>query len=128
MIHSSNFIVKVTGRYFIPTLEDYLLEFNLNEYDCLTQNNRDRCEMVGCHYTQFLNIFNTDMDDINKNDVGYSYSKISTINTLSSTFGMVCGLAIVSMVPSYIIRSLVIMPLITILNIYCIRKATMLTQ
>ena len=74
LIHSSNFIVKVTGRYFIPTLEDYLLEFNLNEYDCLTQNNRDRCEMVGCHYTQFLNIFNTDMDDINKNDVGYSYN------------------------------------------------------
>lgn len=74
LIHSSNFIIKVTGRYFIPTLEDYLLEFNLNEYECLTQNNRDRCEMVGCHYTHFLNIFNTDIDDINKNDVGYSYN------------------------------------------------------
>lgn len=74
LIHSSNFIIKVTGRYFIPTLEDYLLEFNLNEYDSLTQNNRIRCEMVGCHYTQFLNIFNTDIDDIHKNVIGYSYT------------------------------------------------------
>ena len=74
LIHSSNFIIKVTGRYFIPTLEDYLLEFNLNEYDSLTQNNRIRCEMVGCHYTQFLNIFNADIDDIHKNVIGYSYA------------------------------------------------------
>jgi len=66
LIHSSNFIIKVTGRFFIPTLEDYLHEFNLNEYDSLTQNNRNRCEMVGCHYTNFLNIFNcSDTDKFN---------------------------------------------------------------
>jgi hypothetical protein len=66
LIQSSHFIIKVTGRYFIPTLEDYLHEFNLNEYECLTQNNRNRCEMVGCHYRNFLDIFNTNIDDINK--------------------------------------------------------------
>lgn len=74
LIHSSNFIIKVTGRYFIPTLEDYLHEFNLNEYECLTQNNINRCEMVGCHYTNFSNIFNINVDDINKNNNGYSYN------------------------------------------------------
>ena len=74
LIQSSHFIIKVTGRYFIPTLEDYLHEFNLNEYECLTQNNRNRCEMVGCHYTNFLDIFNTNIDDINKNMDVYSYN------------------------------------------------------
>ena len=73
MVHSSNFIIKVTGRYFIPTLENYLHDFNLNEYDCLTQNNRDRCEMVGCHYARFLDIFDTNVDDINNTFVDYSY-------------------------------------------------------
>ena len=57
IIHSSNFIIKITCRYFIPELEEYLSNFDLNNYDCLTQNNRDRCEMVGAHYNNFTFIF-----------------------------------------------------------------------
>ena len=64
IIHSSNFIIKVTGRYFIPELENYLKQHDLDTYDCLTQNDRDRCEMVGCHYKIFSIIFNIYLFDI----------------------------------------------------------------
>jgi hypothetical protein len=57
LIHSSKFIIKITARFFISELEEYLKHFNLDEYECLTQNNRDRCEMVGCHYKFFSHIF-----------------------------------------------------------------------
>ncbi len=57
MIHSSTFIIKITGRYFIKELEEYLLLFDLNNYECLTQNNKGRCEMVGAHYSKFSNVF-----------------------------------------------------------------------
>ena len=64
MIHASTFIIKVTARFFIPELEKYLTQYDLNEYDCLTQHDRDRCEMVGCHYTYFSTIFNIYLFDI----------------------------------------------------------------
>ena len=57
LIHSSNFIIKITGRYFIKELEEYLLLFDLNNYECLTQNNTGRCEMIGAHYSKFSNVF-----------------------------------------------------------------------
>ena len=58
IIKNSIFIIKITARYYIPELQEYLLKFDLNNYHCLTQNNRDRCEMVGCHYNNFENLFN----------------------------------------------------------------------
>jgi hypothetical protein len=57
LIHLSNFIIKITGRFFIPELEEYLKNYDLNNYDCLVQNNRNRCEMVGTHYKYFNYIF-----------------------------------------------------------------------
>jgi len=56
----SSFVIKVTGRFFIPELEEYLQE--LTNYDCLTQQDRDRCEMVGCQSTHFSHIFNIELD------------------------------------------------------------------
>ena len=56
-IDLSNFIIKITGRYFIDELEEYLSHIKLNEFDSLTQNNKNRCEMVGCHKKNFDNIF-----------------------------------------------------------------------
>jgi hypothetical protein len=64
MVHLSTFIIKITARYFIPDLENYLSQYDLDTYDSLTQNNRDRCEMVGCHYTKFSTIFNIYLFDI----------------------------------------------------------------
>uniref|UniRef100_A0A6C0HED9 Uncharacterized protein n=1 Tax=viral metagenome TaxID=1070528 RepID=A0A6C0HED9_9ZZZZ len=59
LVHSTNFIIKITCRYFIPELEEYLSKYDLNDYDCLTQNDGLRCEMVGSHYNNFKFIFNT---------------------------------------------------------------------
>jgi hypothetical protein len=52
------FVIKVTARFFIPELESFLSTYNLDEFDCLTQYERDRCEMVGSHYKNFSDIFN----------------------------------------------------------------------
>ncbi len=60
--HSKNikddFIIKITGRYFIPDFEEYLSQFNLNEYDGLSQSNTLCCEILGCSYKQKGVLFN----------------------------------------------------------------------
>lgn len=61
------FIIKVTCRYFIPELEKYLKQYDLNNYDCLVQRNPNRCELVGSHYNNFNNIFNINLLDENNN-------------------------------------------------------------
>lgn len=69
LINLSNFIIKITARFFVNELEQYLSSFDLNEYDCLTQQNRSRCEMVGSHYNHFLDIFHIHlMNDENQYD------------------------------------------------------------
>jgi hypothetical protein len=65
LVKQSNFIIKITARFFIPELEEYLSNYDLDVYDCLTQSNRLRCEMVGSHSKNFAYIFNLSM--INKN-------------------------------------------------------------
>jgi hypothetical protein len=59
--YDTNFIIKITARYFIPELESYLKKYDLDNYDCLTQNNRNRCEMVGSHIDNFSDIFNPEL-------------------------------------------------------------------
>ena len=61
IISSSNFIIKITARFYIPEFEEYLKNYDLNNYDCLVQNNRDRCEVVGSHRNNFSNIFHVYM-------------------------------------------------------------------
>jgi hypothetical protein len=65
IMHSSNFIIKITARYFINDLEEFLSHIDLDKYDCLTQLNRNRCEMVGSHYKHFNNIFGRNLLDQN---------------------------------------------------------------
>lgn len=60
LIQYSNFIFKVTGRYFIPELEDYLSQFKVNNYDIMTQLDKDRCELLGCHPKHFFTLFHLD--------------------------------------------------------------------
>jgi len=67
IIKKSNFIIKVTGRFFIEELENYLSQFDLNEFDCLTQSNNFRSEMVGSHVKNLNHIFNTNVYDDNIN-------------------------------------------------------------
>jgi hypothetical protein len=56
---SSPFIIKITGRFFIPGLEAYLETADLENTDVLVQNRTNRCEMVGCHKDIFDHIFGT---------------------------------------------------------------------
>jgi len=64
-IRDENFVIKVTGRFFIPGLEAFLQSVDINQYDGLTQKNKDRCQMVGASISQFPIIFNQYL--INKN-------------------------------------------------------------
>jgi len=52
------FIIKITCRFFISELEEYLQNLNLNNYACLSQYDANRCEMIGCHVNLFKYIFN----------------------------------------------------------------------
>lgn len=57
----SDFIIKITGRFFIPDLENYLKDFDLSNYDVLTQNRTCRCEMLGCHKNHFDAVFSSNL-------------------------------------------------------------------
>lgn len=58
---SADFIIKITGRFFIPNLETYLKSMELSEYDVLVQNRKNRCEMLGCRADHFDFVFNTNL-------------------------------------------------------------------
>lgn len=83
----SLFIVKVTGRFFIPEFEKYLLNYNLHEIKAFTQHNTHRCEFVGCHILHFDYIFNktqlksehSDSDPHIENVYHYRFSKLNNV-------------------------------------------------
>ena len=54
-----DFIIKVTGRYYIPNLETYLKE---PLPDFIRQNNNSRCELVGCKKEYFNYLFNVSLE------------------------------------------------------------------
>jgi hypothetical protein len=56
----SLYIIKVTGRFFVPDFESYILQFDLANYSGLRQHNDYRCEIVGSHILHFNYIFNKD--------------------------------------------------------------------
>lgn len=57
LVKSSIFIIKITGRYYIPDFENFLNSNTMENYDVLIQNNNDRCEVVGCHINNFKSFF-----------------------------------------------------------------------
>ena len=57
-LKTAKYIIKVTSRYFIPELENYLKTIQLPKYECLVQHDVDRCEMVGARYDCFKTVFN----------------------------------------------------------------------
>lgn len=69
LLQNSNFIIKITARFFIPELESFLQNYDLTNYDCLTQNNKNRCELVGCNINNFNVIFSKNIvNEQNKYD------------------------------------------------------------
>lgn len=61
----SDFIIKITGRFFIPGLESFLENLDIDKYDVFSQNDIDECQMVGVKYSYFYNVFFPKL--INKN-------------------------------------------------------------
>jgi len=57
-------------------------------------------------------------------NIGECYSKAASINTLSSTLGMICGIGIIYFIPSYTVRTTVILPIMSVISIYSLRKST----
>jgi len=80
----TNFIIKITARYFIEELEDFLKEYDLNNYDSLSQSDRRRCEMVGSHIKNFKFIFNDNIyDDKNNGHVEGTYlERLNLLNNI----------------------------------------------
>ena len=64
IINNSPFIIKITGRYFVPEFEQYLYGFDLKNYDCLSQSKngiyKNLCEIVGCNKKIFKTFFSVD--------------------------------------------------------------------
>lgn len=63
LITENSFIIKITGRYYIDGLEEYLNNYDCSQYDCLRQNDINRCEMIGSHYKNFNKIFELIFDN-----------------------------------------------------------------
>tara|TARA_B000000609_G_C24063249_1_gene287878 strand:+ start:20 stop:733 length:714 start_codon:yes stop_codon:yes gene_type:complete len=53
------FIIKITGRYFIPNFDTYLKSIDLKLYKSIRQKKckLNRCEMVGCRVEIFKDFF-----------------------------------------------------------------------
>jgi len=61
LIKNSTFLIKITGRYFIPQFEEFITNIRINEYDCLKQHFKHRCEIVGTNIKHFNTIFNKNL-------------------------------------------------------------------
>jgi hypothetical protein len=53
-IYNGEFVIKVTGRYFIPNFKEYLESKTINTFDGVIQNDKMSCEIIGCH-SKFIN-------------------------------------------------------------------------
>ena len=51
-----DYVIKITGRYFIPHFEKWLIR--LNGVDVIRQNTPLRCEVIGCNIKHFDYLFN----------------------------------------------------------------------
>jgi len=62
LIKDCEFIIKITGRYYIPNFIKYL---KYPFHDFVHQNNIQRCEVIGCKKELFKYLFNTYLEYIN---------------------------------------------------------------
>lgn len=77
--------------------------------------------------TAFISIGAVSASNIQKlseKNIGELYSKVAGINTLASTLGMLSGIGIIHGIPCYETRSYAVLPTLTAISLYCVRKAT----
>ena len=60
-LKNSSFIIKITGRFFVPGFENFINAIDLKKFDCLKQTFEHRCEIVGANQTHFDMIFNKNL-------------------------------------------------------------------
>lgn len=61
-------------------------------------------------------------------NIGEFYAKVASVNTLASTIGMITGIGIIHILPSYTVRTMVVMPVLGAISVYSLRKATEMTD
>lgn len=57
MIQRYSFLIKITGRFFIPGLELFIEKIELKKYMALNQNDINECQMVGVNILYFYCVF-----------------------------------------------------------------------
>jgi hypothetical protein len=65
LLHDSDFIIKITGRYYVPGLQPYLQRIYLKQYHAISQSDSGRCELIGCSNEAFPMMFDLNMEDAN---------------------------------------------------------------
>ena len=50
-------IIKITGRYYVPNFEDLVIKNLKINHDAIVQNDRNRCEIVGCSTKMINHVF-----------------------------------------------------------------------
>jgi hypothetical protein len=61
ILKKTTFIIKITGRFFVPYFEKFINSINIENYDGLKQNFDFRCEIVGSHIKNFDTIFDRNL-------------------------------------------------------------------
>ena len=61
LLQNSSFIIKITGRFYIKDFQNFLNKTNFDNYDCLRQSFKNRCEIVGCSKNKFDLIFDKNL-------------------------------------------------------------------
>jgi hypothetical protein len=69
---SYNFVIKITGRYFIPYFYNYLNKLKTNNFNGIRQFNEYSSEIIGCDLDNIDKIFNT--NDV-ENHIESTYKK-----------------------------------------------------
>lgn len=68
------------------------------------------------------------LQKLSKERIGELYSKVAGVNTLASTLGMISGIVLIHILPSYEFRSAVCLPILSLISLYTSRKATQLVN
>jgi hypothetical protein len=56
-IKNYSFLIKITGRFFIPGLELFLRDIQWDNYIALNQHDIEECQMVGVNLKNFYDVF-----------------------------------------------------------------------
>ena len=80
---SDGFIIKITGRYYIPNFDKILKDTITKSTEFITQNNRSQCEIFGCKLHHANTLFKFKIFDFMENHAHSLIDKLGTENTIT---------------------------------------------